>query len=125
MASVIRTEHAPLLSDPPPVDSARYPAELHIGVRHDWRRRGVGADLMRAFETYLQRRGVAGYRIYASSYHQQGVSFYRRMGLTELGEFGRRFHDGYCWLDVSEHVFVRDLTSRLRPPSHESERTVT
>ena len=31
-------------------------------------------------------------------------------GLEELGEFGRRFHNGYEWLDVTEHIFVRDLS---------------
>jgi GNAT superfamily N-acetyltransferase len=108
---VIRSGRAPLLSDPPDVDPERFPAEFHIGVRKDWRRRGVGTALVDAFEAYLRRQGLPGYRIYASSYHHEGVSFYRKLGLEELGQFGRRFHDGVRWIDVQEHVFVRDLTT--------------
>ncbi len=93
------------------MDHERYPAELHIGVRRDWRRQGIGAALMSAFEAYLRRKDVPGYRISASSYHHEGVSFYRKLGLDELGQFGRRFHDGFTWLEVQEYVFVRDLST--------------
>ena len=106
---IIKTESAPLLSEPPHVDPRKYPAELHIGVKRDWRRKGVGTALMNAFEGYLQERGVPGYHLYASGYHHQGVAFYRKYGLTELGEFKRRFHDGFNWLAVAEYVFVRAL----------------
>lgn len=108
---LFRTDRAPLISDPPHVDHERYPAELHIGVRRDWRRQGIGAALMSAFEAYLRRKDVPGYRISASSYHHEGVSFYRKLGLDELGQFGRRFHDGFTWLEVQEYVFVRDLST--------------
>jgi len=111
MIPLIRSGRAPLESEPPHVDPERYPAELHIGVRRDWRRKGVGADLMAAFEAHLRREGVPGYRIYASSYHHEGVSFYRKLELEELGHFGRRFYDGYRWLPVTEYVFVKDVTA--------------
>lgn len=107
---LIRTDRAPHLSEPPEVEDERYPAEFHIGVHRDYRRRGIGAALTSAFEEHLRAQGVPGYRIYASSYHPEGVSFYRKLGLMELGSFGRRFHDGYRWLDAEEFVFVRDLT---------------
>ena len=107
---LIKTDRAPLLSDPPHVDHERYPAEVHIGVRHDWRRKGVGAALMEAFESYLHLKSVPGYRISASSYHHEGVSFYRKLGLEELGHFARHFHNGMKWIEVSEYVFVRDLS---------------
>ena len=106
---LVRTDRAPLLSDPPHVDHHRFPAELHIGVRQHWRRKGIGTALMDAFEAQLRQHGVPGYRIYASSYHHEGVSFYRKLGLEELGSFGRRFHDGFQWLNVEEFVFVKDL----------------
>lgn len=110
LVPLIRTDRAPHLSEPPRVDPDRFPAELHIGVRRDWRRKGVGAALMSTFEDYLRSRGVPGYRISASSYHSEGVSFYRKLGLEELGSFVRRFHDGFQWTDVEEFVFVRDLS---------------
>ena len=65
-----------------------------------------------AFEAYLRQKRVPGYRIYASSYHYEGVSFYRKYGLEEIGQFGRRFHDGFRWHDVEEYVFVQDLSAK-------------
>lgn len=106
---VLRTNRAPRLSEPPPIDPARYPAELHIGVDRAWRGRGVGRALVEAFETYLRSRGVPGYRVFASSYHADGVRFFRSLGLQELGTFEWRLHDGKGWCAVTEHVFVRDV----------------
>ena len=60
---------------------------------------------------YLKTRGVPGLHIYASSYHDKGVAFYRKMGLQEIGAFRWRFHDGFCWHTPVEHVFVKDLAS--------------
>jgi GNAT superfamily N-acetyltransferase len=106
---VLRTNRAPRLSEPPPIDSALYPAELHIGVDRAWRGRGVGRALVEAFETYLRSRGAPGYRVFASSYHADGVRFFRSLGLQELGAFEWRLHDGKGWRAVTEHVFVRDV----------------
>lgn len=108
---MIRTNRAPRLSEAPQVDPARFPAELHMGVKGRYRRRGIGSALVAAFEAYLRSRGVPGYHVYVSSYHEAGVSFYRKIGLEELGQFQWRFHDGFNWLTVTEHVFVRDLRS--------------
>ena len=65
--------------------------------------------MMQAFEAHLRRNQVPGYHLYASSYHYEGVAFYPRLGLDELGWFEWRFHDGFRWLTVTEHVFVREL----------------
>lgn len=56
---LIRTDRAPLASDPPLVDRERYPAELHIGVRRDWRRthgslRGVPSAEARAWIPHIR-----------------------------------------------------------------------
>lgn len=106
---IMRTGRAPRISEAPFVDPRKYPAELHIGVKREWRRRGAGAALMRAFESHLRDHGVPGYHLYASSYHHEGVAFYRKLGLQELGQFEWHFHDGFRWLRVTEHVFVRSL----------------
>jgi GNAT superfamily N-acetyltransferase len=111
LMSIIKTERAPRISEAPPVDLEKYPAELHIGVKRAWRRRGVGSALMRTFEAYLRDNGTPGYHLYASSYHHEGVSFYRKFGLQELGNSQWRFHDGFRWLTVTEHVFVRALVN--------------
>jgi len=110
LIGVIRTDRTPPITEPPYLDLAKYPAHLHIGVTRAWRRRGVGSALMEAYETHLRSQGVAGYHLYASSFHYQGVSFYRKIGLDELGQFLWRFHDGTRWRTVTEHVFVRSLS---------------
>ena len=109
LVPIIRTDRARLVTAPPDVDLRRYPAHLHIGVKREWRRKGVGTSLMNAFEDYLRTRNVPGYHIYASSYHHEGVSFFRKLGLCEIGDFERRFHDGFQWKQVTEFVFVRKL----------------
>ncbi|MDD5646845.1 MAG: GNAT family N-acetyltransferase [Candidatus Bipolaricaulis sp.] len=106
---VLRTNRAPRLSEPPPIDPALYPAELHIGVDRAWRRHGAGRALVSAFERDLQSRGVPGYRVFASSYHADGVQFFGSLGLKELGRFEWRLHDSSEWRQVTEHVFVRSL----------------
>ncbi len=106
---ILRTNRAPRLSEPLPIDPTLYPAELHIGVERAWRGRGVGRALVEAFEKHLQSRGVPGYRVFASSYHKDGVAFFRALGLRELGTFEWRLHDGVEWRTVIEHVFVRSL----------------
>ncbi|UCH42602.1 MAG: GNAT family N-acetyltransferase [Dehalococcoidales bacterium] len=111
LIKVIRSERVPTITRAPYVDPAEYPAHLHIGVNRKWRRRGIGSALMTAYENYLRSRGVAGYHLYASSFHYQGMSFYRKFGLEELGQFLWHFYDGRRWIIVTETVFVRSLSS--------------
>ena len=101
----LRTDLANRRMAPPPVDPQHYPAELHIGVLPAWRRLGIGTALMARFAAYLRERGVPGYHLYASSFHPLGVTFYRKLGLTLLGQFAWRFHTGEGWLDVTKLIF--------------------
>ena len=104
-----RTDRAAPIDKPPVVDLRQYPAHLHMGVKQAWRRKGVGAALMEAYIDYLRDRQIPGFHLYASSYHHQGVSFYRKVGLEELGQFRWHFHDGRHWLTATEHIFVKRL----------------
>jgi len=81
-----------------------------MGVLTDWQRRGVGAALLAAYMDYLKERGIPGFHLYASSYHDKGVAFYRKSGLEEIGSFRWRFHNGLRWHTPTEHVFAMDLT---------------
>jgi GNAT superfamily N-acetyltransferase len=102
---VLKTHLASLRMSNPIVDLKLYPAHLHIGLLPDWRRRGIGSSLMSEFEAYLKQHKVPGYHLYASSFHPQGVAFYCKLGLEELGKFQWRFHDGMDWMDVTERIF--------------------
>jgi len=67
--------------------------------------------LIEAIETCLRSRGVPGYRVFVSSYHADGVMFFRSLGLRELGAFEWRLHDRAERRAVKEHVFMRSLRS--------------
>lgn len=110
--TVWRTELASRGTRTPEVDPKQYPAHLHIGVLPEWRRRGLGTALMARYGDYLARRGVAGYHLYAASFHRLGVVFYRKLGLEELGAFEWRFHNGIGWMAVVERIFGRRLVGR-------------
>lgn len=113
---ILRTEWASRHTVYPDVALRQYPAHLHIGVLPLWRRRGIGAALMTCYEEYLCQRGVAGFHLYASSFHPLGVAFYRKLGLEDLGQFEWRLHDGLQWQTVTEHIFG----SRLDGPQRRS-----
>lgn len=93
----------------PQVDLKLYPAHLHIGVLPEWRRQGIGTALMAHYSDYLRERGVAGFHLFASSFHPLGMAFYRKLRLEELAQFEWRFHNGIQWLNVSDVIFGRQL----------------
>ena len=111
LLSIVRTSMARPIEQRPEVDLNRLPAHLHMGVVLPWQRRGVGSALIAAYMGYLRNRGVPGFHLYASSFHDKGVAFYRKVGLEEIGTFRWRFHDGVRWHTPVEHVFVRNLVS--------------
>jgi GNAT superfamily N-acetyltransferase len=89
----------------PQLDLNQYPAEMHIGLLPEWRRQGIGTALMEHYTDYLRERGVAGFHLFASSFHPLGVAFYRKLRLEELAQFEWRFHNGVKWLTVTDIVF--------------------
>ena len=105
LLSVLRTHLAGRKLKTPEVDYRQYPAHLHIGILPTWRRKGIGTELMKRYASYLRENGIAGYHLYASSFHSLGVAFYRKLGLEDLGQFDWRFHNGYEWMDVTEYIF--------------------
>ncbi len=50
LPAVLRTEWAGRHIQAPKVDRQRYPAHLHIGILPDWRRQGLGRELMKRYE---------------------------------------------------------------------------
>jgi GNAT superfamily N-acetyltransferase len=110
--AVLKTDIASRNLVTPEVDLHQYPAHLHIGVLADWRRRGIGTNLMQDYEETLHQKKIPGYHLYASSFHPMGVAFYRKLSLEDLGQFNWRFHDGYKWSTVTEYIFGK----RLNPP---------
>jgi ribosomal protein S18 acetylase RimI-like enzyme len=67
----------------------QYPAHLHINLAPESQRRGIGAQLLGAYESNLREKGVIGYHLGVGAGNQGGIRFYRKMGLAELAVFPR------------------------------------
>lgn len=61
-----------------------YPAHLHINIHPDHQRKGLGYQLIRVYEANLINKQVPGYHLLVGGDNQAGISFYRKIGLTEL-----------------------------------------
>lgn len=109
LPAILRTEWAGRQIIAPKVDRKQYPAHLHIGILPDWRRQGLGGQLMQRYTDYLRQRGVPGYHLYASSFHPLGVAFYYKLEMELLGQFDWRMHTGFEWMAVTERIFARRL----------------
>jgi len=63
---------------------AEYPAHLHINIHPDYQRQGIGHRLFQAYEANLAKHHIPGYHLQVGADNQAGISFYRKLGLTEL-----------------------------------------
>jgi GNAT superfamily N-acetyltransferase len=75
----------------------------------EWRRQGIGTELINRFTEYLRKNGVPGYHLYASSYHFEGVNFYKKLGLELLGHFEWHLHTGFAWENVTERIYAKEV----------------
>jgi ribosomal protein S18 acetylase RimI-like enzyme len=110
LPAILKTEWAEREVRAPTVDRSQYPAHLHIGVLPEWRRKGIGTELMNNFIEYLKINRIPGFHLYASSHHPMGIAFYEKLGLEKLGQFHWRLHDGFEWRDVIETIYGIQLS---------------
>jgi len=66
-----------------------FPAHLHVNLAPEAQRRGIGSQLLAAYEGNLRSKGVPGYHLGVGAENQVGIGFYRKMGLTQLDVFPR------------------------------------
>ena len=66
---------------------AQYPAHLHINLHPDYQRQGLGHKLFTAYEDNLIQKGIPGYHLVVGGDNATGISFYKKLGLEELGDF--------------------------------------
>lgn len=57
-----------------------YPAHLHINIDKDYRRKGIGEELMKHYFTHLEIHGVKGVHLGTTSLNRSAVPFYEKMG---------------------------------------------
>lgn len=82
---------------PPAIDLERYPAHFHINIRHGFRGRKLGQQLVESFRQQADRAGVCGIHVVARGDNAGGLAFFEAMGFHLLREQplvlpqGRRF----------------------------------
>jgi ribosomal protein S18 acetylase RimI-like enzyme len=59
-----------------------YPAHLHINILPEYQGVGLGARLMRTFETHLVDQQAPGVHLQTSNYNRKAVPFYQKMGFA-------------------------------------------
>lgn len=59
-----------------------FPAHLHINIREEYRKQGVGLMLMERYLAYLKSEGVKGLHLY--SFSPAGQSFFQKLGFVKL-----------------------------------------
>ena len=69
----------------PPILEETERAEISdLGVRPEWRRRGIGRRLVGAGEAWVRERGVSRIEIQVASGNREGQAFWRAMGYGHL-----------------------------------------
>ena len=69
----------------PPILEETERAEItDLGVRPEWRRRGMGRRLVEAAQAWVRDRGVARIEIQVASGNREGQAFWRAMGFLDL-----------------------------------------
>lgn len=76
---IVRVDHAP------PILEETERAEISdVGVRPEWRRRGVARALVLAAQQWVRERGVARIEIQVAAGNREGQAFWRAMGYGHL-----------------------------------------
>ena len=76
---IVRIDHAP------PILEETERAEISdVGVRPEWRRRGIARRLVEAAQAWVRERGVARIEIQVASGNRVGQAFWRAMGYADL-----------------------------------------
>jgi len=93
-----------------PVDTTRYPADLHVNLLPAARGHGLGAELIRTWTDRLEAAGVPGVHLGTFGENTAAIAFFTAQGFTPVGEPvsnpGFRTRDGRR---CTVRSFVRDL----------------
>ena len=58
----------------------KYGEVIELFVRHDYRKRGVGKELLQKTEEYLKQKGIKWIEVQVSTFNKNAISAYKHMG---------------------------------------------
>lgn len=61
-----------------------YPAHLHIDIKPEGQKMGIGTELMRTLFNKLKEDGVKGVHLIVGSGNKNAIKFYNKMGFNEI-----------------------------------------
>jgi len=68
-----------------------YPAHLHIDIWEQYRRKGLGFQMMDVFLEHLRKQGVRGIHLGTTNKNEQAVPFYQKYGFQIIHKKRNRF----------------------------------
>ena len=98
-----------------------YPAHLHIGVREEYRRDGLGKELIRRFLVQASAAGISGIHVSVVKGNVLGRAFFKSLGFNVLGQY-EAFLPG-SWTHVGMLLLGKLLTP-ARNPANEQAKSV-
>lgn len=63
-----------------PIIARKYPAHLHIDIKPEGQRQGLGTKLMDALVAKLKEQGINGVHLGVGASNEKGVNFYKKYG---------------------------------------------
>lgn len=66
-----------------------YPAHLHINIRPEYQRMGIGFTLMHELVSHLRKKNVSGLMLSVAKNNVQGQNFYRKYGFQIIESAGQ------------------------------------
>jgi GNAT superfamily N-acetyltransferase len=84
-----------------------YPATLHINLRKDFRKQGIGTRLISAFEEYLKGKKVKG--VYLATMSSTAGDFFRNQGFSLFNQYRRSYFRHVSGQDIIVYIYVKKL----------------
>jgi ribosomal protein S18 acetylase RimI-like enzyme len=81
-----------------------FPYLALLGVKKEWRGKGAGHFLIKAFEEAARQQGYEKTSLMASSFNPRAIRLYQSLGYKKIGYLDDAFKPG-----IGEYIFVKRL----------------
>jgi len=86
-----------------------YPAHLHINLLAGYQRRGLGEQLIHAFENHMKKSKVPGIHLVTSTLNTKAVPFYDKLGYRVVRDLPNFLWDKKSPPDTRSLVYAKTL----------------